>query len=158
MHPLVIARSRLLLDRVEASALPRGRLGMADRVLDRALAIGVAQAGRVGDDARLRERRGVQGVEFRCVEIALGNALLEVIERDVPIRPTEAGPGRITILDDDILAHFRSEAKAAGIGYQTMNNVALRDSIANSKGRPPADKPLTAATLRKIPREGLQAT
>jgi hypothetical protein len=68
------------------------------------------------------------------------------------------GKTRITImLDDDILEHFRSQAEAAGIGYQTMINAALRESIAKPRGRPSADKPLTAATLRKILREELQA-
>ena len=68
------------------------------------------------------------------------------------------GKTRITImLDDDILEHFRSKAEAAGIGYQTMINAALRDSIAKPQRRASADKPLTAATLRKILREELQA-
>ncbi|MDZ7652169.1 MAG: BrnA antitoxin family protein [Burkholderiaceae bacterium] len=68
------------------------------------------------------------------------------------------GKTRITImLDDDILEHFRSQAEAAGIGYQTMINAALRDSIAKPQGRDSAHKPLTAATLRKILREELQA-
>jgi hypothetical protein len=68
------------------------------------------------------------------------------------------GKTRITImLDDDVLEHFRSQAEAAGIGYQTMINAALHDSIAKQKGRSAADKPLTAATLRKILREELQA-
>jgi hypothetical protein len=68
------------------------------------------------------------------------------------------GKTRITImLDDDILEHFRLQAEAAGIGYQTMINAALRDAIAKPQGRASADKPLTAATLRKILREELQA-
>jgi len=68
------------------------------------------------------------------------------------------GKTRITImLDDDILEHFRSKAETAGIGYQTMINAALRDSFAKPQGRASADKPLTAATLRKILREELQA-
>lgn len=68
------------------------------------------------------------------------------------------GKTRITImLDDDILEHFRSCAEAAGIGYQTMINTVLRESIARQKGKASADKPLTAATLRKILREELQA-
>lgn len=68
------------------------------------------------------------------------------------------GKTRITImLDDEILEHFRSHAEAAGIGYQTMINAALRESIAKPKGRATAEKPLTAATLRKILREELQA-
>ncbi|MFN7431998.1 MAG: BrnA antitoxin family protein [Betaproteobacteria bacterium] len=68
------------------------------------------------------------------------------------------GKTRITImLDDDILEHFRAQAEAAGIGYQTMINAALRNAIAKPQGRASADKPLTAATLRKILREELQA-
>jgi hypothetical protein len=68
------------------------------------------------------------------------------------------GKTRITImLDDDILEHFRAQAEAAGIGYQTMINAAMRDAIAKPQGRASADKPLTAATLRKILREELQA-
>lgn len=39
------------------------------------------------------------------------------------------GKTRITILiDDDILAKFRSDAEKAGGGYQTRINAALRDS------------------------------
>ena len=68
------------------------------------------------------------------------------------------GKTRITImLDDDILEHFRSRAEAAGLGYQTMINAALRDAIARAKGKGAEDKPLTAAALRKILREELQA-
>jgi hypothetical protein len=68
------------------------------------------------------------------------------------------GKTRITImLDDDILEHFRSQAEASGIGYQTLINAALRDAMAKPQGRASADKPLTAATLRKILREELQA-
>lgn len=68
------------------------------------------------------------------------------------------GKTRITImLDDDILGHFRSRAEAVGVGYQTMINATLRESIAKSKGRTAAARPLTAATLRKILREELQA-
>lgn len=67
------------------------------------------------------------------------------------------GKTRITImLDDDILEHFRTRAEAAGIGYQTMINAALRDAV-GKKERASDDKPLTAAALRKILREELQA-
>jgi hypothetical protein len=69
-----------------------------------------------------------------------------------------AGKTRITImLDDEILEHFRSRAEAAGIGYQTMINSALREAIAGAKGKAAGEKPLTAATLRRILREELQA-
>jgi hypothetical protein len=68
------------------------------------------------------------------------------------------GKTRITImLDDDILEHFRSRAEAEGIGYQTMINAALREAAARTKGKVAGEKPLTAAALRKILREELQA-
>lgn len=68
------------------------------------------------------------------------------------------GKTRITImLDDEILEHFRTRAEAAGIGYQTMINAALRDAVGKRKDKVGGDKPLTAAALRKILREELQA-
>jgi uncharacterized protein (DUF4415 family) len=68
------------------------------------------------------------------------------------------GKTRITImLDDDILAHFRARAEAEGMGYQTMINAALRHAAGRTKGKIADDEPLTAAALRKILREELQA-
>jgi len=65
---------------------------------------------------------------------------------------------RITImLDDDILEHFRALAEAQGAGYQTMINAALREAMGGAKAKLVADKPLTAATLRKVLREELRA-
>lgn len=68
------------------------------------------------------------------------------------------GKTRITImLDDDILEHFRARAEAKGTGYQTMINAALREAAGRTKGKVADDKPLTAAALRRILREELQA-
>ncbi len=68
------------------------------------------------------------------------------------------GKTRITImLDDDILEHFRARAEAEGKGYQTMINAALREAAAGTKGKVASERPLTAAALRKILREELQA-
>lgn len=45
------------------------------------------------------------------------------------------GRARITImLDHNVLEHFRSQAEAAGIGYQTLINAALRESFAKPRG------------------------
>lgn len=67
-----------------------------------------------------------------------------------------AGKTRITImLDDDILEHFRAQADDEGIGYQTLINARLRESIVPVKQRRPDDKPLTVATLRRVLREEL---
>jgi len=43
------------------------------------------------------------------------------------------------------------------MGYQTMINAALREAAGKMKGKVADDKPLTAAALRKILREELQA-
>ena len=64
---------------------------------------------------------------------------------------TEAnGKSRITImLDNDVLTAFRAKADAEGIGYQTLINRVLRETL----GVHPVDE----ATLRKILREELAA-
>ena len=69
------------------------------------------------------------------------------------------GKTRITImLDDDVIEHFRGQAEAEGIGYQTLINSILRKaSVGISKSKPDA-KPLTVATLRRVLREELHAS
>ena len=65
----------------------------------------------------------------------------------------QSGKTRITIfLDDDVLGEFRIRADAAGKGYQTMINDALREHL--GKARQPVD----AQTLRRIIREELRRT
>ncbi len=59
-----------------------------------------------------------------------------------------SGKTRITIfLDDDVLEAFRKRAEAAGRGYQTMINEALRTALGeNPQG-------IDAQTIRRIIRE-----
>ena len=66
------------------------------------------------------------------------------------------GKTRITImLDDEVIEFFRAEAEKAGVGYQTMINGELRAALARAHD---ADaQPLTAAKLREILREELNA-
>jgi uncharacterized protein (DUF4415 family) len=60
---------------------------------------------------------------------------------------------RITIyLDNDILEEFRERADAAGRGYQTMINDALREYLGKT------GQPVDAKTLRRIIREELRKT
>jgi uncharacterized protein (DUF4415 family) len=69
-----------------------------------------------------------------------------------------ASPGktRITImLDDDIIEAFRAKAEAAGTGYQTLINAALRQSLGGATER---ERPLTVAVLRRVLREELHAS
>jgi uncharacterized protein (DUF4415 family) len=63
----------------------------------------------------------------------------------------QTGKTRITIyIDDDILEEFRGRSDAAGYGYQTMMNQALRDYLGKAK------QPVDARTLRRILREELK--
>ena len=59
----------------------------------------------------------------------------------------QTGKTRITIyLDDAVLEGFRNRADAAGKGYQTLINDALRDYLSNDSGN-------LEETLRKVIRE-----
>jgi uncharacterized protein (DUF4415 family) len=63
----------------------------------------------------------------------------------------QPGKTRITIyLDDQVLEAFRVRADAAGRGYQTMVNEALRQHLGKSR------EPVDAATVRRIVREELR--
>lgn len=69
------------------------------------------------------------------------------------------GKTRITImLDDDVIEHFRAQAEAAGVGYQTLINALLRKAIASAEKTRAESKPLTVATLRRVLREELRAS
>ena len=69
------------------------------------------------------------------------------------------GKTRITImLDDDVIEHFRAQAEAEGIGYQTLINALLRRAVTSSKKLKSDEKPLTVATLRRVLREELHTS
>ena len=64
--------------------------------------------------------------------------------------PSDAIPATATIMiDDDIIEAFRARADAAGRGYQTLINEALRGAI------DPESAPVTVRTLRAVLRERL---
>jgi uncharacterized protein (DUF4415 family) len=64
---------------------------------------------------------------------------------------SQKGKTRITIyLDNEVLEEFRKRADAAGYGYQTMINEALRQHLLQS------EKPVTEAALRQLIREELK--
>jgi hypothetical protein len=72
-----------------------------------------------------------------------------------------ASPGktRITImLDDDVIEHFRAQADADGIGYQTLINALLRKAVTGARKTKPEAKPLTVAMLRRVLREELHTS
>jgi predicted DNA binding CopG/RHH family protein len=69
------------------------------------------------------------------------------------------GKTRITImLDDDVIEHFRAQAEAQGVGYQTSINALLRRAMTTASTSPSTKrepKALTVATLRRVLREEL---
>lgn len=63
----------------------------------------------------------------------------------------QTGKTRITIyIDADVLDEFRDRADAAGRGYQTMINEALREHLGKSR------QPVDEATLRRVIREEMR--
>jgi uncharacterized protein (DUF4415 family) len=65
----------------------------------------------------------------------------------------QTGKTRITIyIDDDVLETFRQRGDAAGKGYQTSMNEALREYLDKAK------RPLDEETLRRVIQEELRAT
>ena len=63
------------------------------------------------------------------------------------------GKTRISIfIDNAVLDQFRAMAAAAGTGYQTMMNEALKQYLAKS------DRPVTESRLREILREVFPAS
>jgi uncharacterized protein (DUF4415 family) len=64
----------------------------------------------------------------------------------------QTGKTRITIyINDDVLETFRSRSDAAGKGYQTIMNEALRDYLDKVK------QPFDEETLRRVIQEELRA-
>ena len=69
-----------------------------------------------------------------------------------PVLP-QRGKTRITIhIDTEILDAFRDRADAAGRGYQTMINEALREYLGHT------GPGVSAETIRRIVREELRKT
>lgn len=69
-----------------------------------------------------------------------------------------SGKTRITImLDDDVIEHFRAQAEAQGVGYQTLINALLRKAVMGVGLPKSDDEQLTVTTLRRVLREELQA-
>lgn len=69
------------------------------------------------------------------------------------------GKTRITImLDDEVIEHFRAQAEAEGVGYQTLINALLRKATVEVGKVKAEAKPLTVATLRRVLREELHTS
>lgn len=66
------------------------------------------------------------------------------------LQALHVGKTRITImLDDDVISLFEKQAETSGVGYQTLINQTLRNSL--------EAEPVNADLLRKVIREELAA-
>lgn len=69
-----------------------------------------------------------------------------------------AGKARITImLDNAVLEHFRKQGEELGVGYQTLINRSLRETMINPTTGRKNRVTLSLADLRRIIREELKA-
>ena len=71
-----------VVEALEAESAQRRLLGVADGGFDLALAIGVADATRQGDDPVVGQHVAVERIERRVVDVRGEDALLEVVEHD----------------------------------------------------------------------------
>jgi len=77
------------------------------------------------------------------------------IERPAFIdKAIKANKNRITImLDPDVIEHFKSEAERSHIGYQTLINKALRDTISAETADPIEKLLKDKKTLKRLKAE-----
>ena len=86
--PAIEIRLRLL-QALEALAVERRLLRVADARFDLALAIGIADAARQADHAVVREDVAIQRIQRRLVDIRRQHAFFEIVEDDRPRRAAE---------------------------------------------------------------------
>ena len=106
----------LLLDGLEAAALERSALGVLDRILDCALAVGIPDPCRIGDDAVVGQYVPVDGVELRLIQVGLDDAFLEVVQHDVGAAATEVAPRLFVQPRPGLLARLPDDATEAAPG------------------------------------------
>lgn len=93
----------LRVERVEAFPFECRGLGVLNRILDSPLAIRIADAARIGDDAIVREHRRVDRVEGRFIEVRPQDAFFEIVEDDVLGTPAQGVEGLLMQLRPDLL-------------------------------------------------------
>ena len=128
-----------LVQALEAQALERRRLRVADGRLDLPLAIGMPDATGQRDRAVMREDVAVERVEGGIVDVRGEDALLEVIEDDRVDRPAEPTEGLLVQLGPAARARLEGEqadalaAVAQGEDEQPGPAVLARDGVADHR-------------------------
>lgn len=88
-------------------------------------------------------------IRFADAESVLFDLMTLTIEEQIINQ--EKGKTRITIyLDNDVIEKFRDRSDAAGYGYQTMINEALKEYLSKK------EEPVTESAIRQVIREELE--
>ena len=82
---------------------------MADAGFDLALAIGIADAARQGDDAVVREHVAIERIERRVVDVGREHALLQIVEDDDADRAAQPAKRALVELRPDLRARLPDE-------------------------------------------------
>ena len=93
-----------VVEALEAEAAQRRLLGVADGGLNLALAVGIADAARQGDDPVVGQHVAVERVERRIVDVRGEDALLEVVEHDDADGAAQPPEGPLVQLSPDLRA------------------------------------------------------
>ena len=101
--PAIQVRLRRL-ERLEAQALQRRLLRVADAGFDLPFAIGIAHAARQRDDAVMREHVAIERIERRIVNIRGEDALAKIVEHDDLDRAAEPAKRAFVQLRPDLRA------------------------------------------------------
>ena len=107
---------------------------MSDRVLHRALAVGIAHPGWVGDDAVVGQHVPVDGVQFRFVQVGLEHALLEVVEDHVGRRPAEVAKGLFVQLGPGLLRRVPDHAPETAARVAQGHDEQARPAVTVAAG------------------------
>ena len=92
------------LERLEAQAVQRRLLRVADAGFDLAFAIGIADATRQRDDAVVREHVAIERIERGIVDVGREDAFFEIVEDDDAHRAAEATKRALVQLGPDLRA------------------------------------------------------
>jgi hypothetical protein len=105
-----------------------------NRVLDRALPIGIADAGRISDRPVVREHGSVDTIDLGLVEIGRDDAFLEIVENDVTAAAAKIAKGLLMQPCPDLLARLPDHATEAAPGVTQRHDEQPRPAVATRLG------------------------
>ena len=146
----------LLLDGFKAPALQGRGLGVANGVLHRALAVGVAHPCRVGHHGVVRQGGGVDLVEFGLVQVGFDDAFLEVVQHHVLRAATKVAKGPLVQLGPDLVAGLPDHVPETGARVAQRGHEQAGFAVALAAGHA-GGRPLSVVHLHLLAWQEAQA-